>query len=111
MIAIHDRDTGVVKRWVTCPDNEIIYNLGTNEDYISVDALRHGNWKVVDGKLAEHQLERPEPTYDAQRRNAYPAISEQLDALWHAMDSGALPKVAAFYDPIKEVKDNYPKPD
>jgi hypothetical protein len=39
----------------------------------------------------------------------YPAIGEQLDALWHAMDRGDLPKVPEFYDPIKEVKDRHPK--
>ena len=44
------------------------------------------------------------------RRNAYPALGDQLDALWHAMDQGLLPKVVAFYDPIAAVKAAYPKP-
>jgi hypothetical protein len=39
----------------------------------------------------------------------YPEIGNQLDALWHAMDRGDLPKVPEFYDPIKEVKDRHPK--
>lgn len=46
-----------------------------------------------------------------QRRKAeYPDITEQLDALWHAMDQGVIPKVEPMYSSIKEVKDRYPKP-
>ena len=45
-----------------------------------------------------------------QRREAYPPIGDQLDALWHAMDAGVLPKVAGFYDRISEVKVKFPKP-
>lgn len=111
MIAVFDKDTGEVRRYVTCPDDEIIHNLQTGEDYITVDGSRGGRWKVVDGTLEEYTVEAPEPTYDSARRSAYPAITDQLDALWHAMDAGMLPKVPAFYDPIKEVKDSFPKPD
>lgn len=39
----------------------------------------------------------------------YPLITDQLDALWHAMDSGLLPKIPGFYEEIKAVKDRYPK--
>lgn len=52
---------------------------------------------------------RPEPTYDMQRKRHYPPISEQLDALWHAMDDGTLPKIEPFYSQIKEVKEQFPK--
>lgn len=46
-----------------------------------------------------------------ERREAdYPDVKDQLDALWHAMNEGVIPKVDAFYDPIKAVKDRYPKP-
>jgi hypothetical protein len=47
--------------------------------------------------------------YRSNRAKEYSAIGEQLDALWHAMDRGDLPKVPEFYDPIKEVKDRHPK--
>lgn len=43
------------------------------------------------------------------RRDAYPAIGDQLDALYKAMESGILPKVENFHDKIKEVKERYPK--
>ena len=48
-------------------------------------------------------------TYSEKRFAEYPSIASQLDMLWHAMDNGALPKVDAFYDAIKDVKDKYPK--
>lgn len=50
-----------------------------------------------------------EPSYRQLRRSGFPFIGDQLDMLWHAMDSGTLPKVTDFYDAIKAVKDQYPK--
>ena len=48
--------------------------------------------------------------YKDDRASEYPEIGDQLDALWHAMDDGRLTKIAEFYDPIKIIKDKYPKP-
>ena len=48
-------------------------------------------------------------SYAASRRREYPPVTEQLDAIWHAMNNGEIPKVPGFYDPIAEVKDKYPK--
>jgi hypothetical protein len=48
--------------------------------------------------------------YSARRAEQYPALADQLDALWHAMDRGELPKVEGFYGPIQRVKKQYPKP-
>lgn len=47
--------------------------------------------------------------YLGNRIRNYPPIGNQLDALYHAMDTGVLPKVAGFYDAIKAVKQQYPK--
>ncbi|MPS58899.1 MAG: hypothetical protein E2594_17275 [Pseudomonas sp.] len=47
--------------------------------------------------------------YVSRRVGEYPSIQDQLDALWHAMDSGQLPKAEPFYSQIKAVKDTYPK--
>ncbi len=46
---------------------------------------------------------------DYKSRRKYPPVGEQLDALWHAMDSGDLPKINGFYNLIKDVKDSDPK--
>jgi len=54
----------------------------------------------------------PEPvpeTYADIRRRMYPSTQEQLDMLWHAMDTGSAEKVEPFYSTIKAVKDAVPK--
>ena len=60
------------------------------------------------------EADRLQAEYDAReyqrvRATQYPSIADQLDMLWHAMDTGALPKVDSFYDAIKAVKDANPK--
>jgi len=43
----------------------------------------------------------------------YPDISDQLDKLWHDIDEGKLgadAKTGAWYNTVKSVKDNHPKP-
>lgn len=49
-------------------------------------------------------------SYAQLRRQAYPEITDQLDALWHAMDNGTLPKAEPFYSDILAVKQAFPKP-
>jgi len=44
------------------------------------------------------------------RRDNYPAMGDQLDALYKAMDAGILPKIDGFYAEIKAVKERFPKP-
>lgn len=39
----------------------------------------------------------------------YPALAEQMDALWHAMNDGLLPIIEPMYSSIKAVKDKFPK--
>lgn len=51
------------------------------------------------------------PDHRVLRAADYPSVADQLDALWHAMDSGQLPVVDAFYSSIKRVKEKYPKPE
>jgi hypothetical protein len=48
--------------------------------------------------------------YSNLRRAAYPAVVDQLDALWHAMDTGLIPKIEPMYSDIKKVKTTYVKP-
>ena len=45
------------------------------------------------------------------RRAAYPSVGDQLDALWHAMAAGIVPKVPAFFDPIAQIKLRFPSVD
>ena len=47
------------------------------------------------------------------REAAYPSIGDQLDMLWHAIDTGdwtaAKVKTTSFYTELKAVKDANPK--
>lgn len=47
--------------------------------------------------------------YKKLRAAEYPKIADQIDALWHAMDDGLIPKIEPMYSEIKAVKDKYPK--
>lgn len=46
--------------------------------------------------------------YRERRQVEYPPVTEQLDALWHAMDAGSLPRVEPFYSDLLAVKRKYP---
>lgn len=48
-------------------------------------------------------------SYAVRRRSAYPPIGDQLDALWHAMDTGVIPKIEPMYTACRTVKLTYPK--
>jgi hypothetical protein len=43
------------------------------------------------------------------RRANYPPIEEQLDMIWHSMNTGQMPKSEPFYSKIKAVKDRFQK--
>jgi hypothetical protein len=54
------------------------------------------------------QLVSPAKTYAEARREEYPAIAEQLDMLWHAMETDPSKRLEPFYSSIKAVKDKHP---
>lgn len=66
-----------------------------------------GRFKYLNGAFVAYT---PVVSYEEARKSAYPGIEDQLDALWHAMDQGIIPKVEPMYSSIKEVKDSFPKP-
>ena len=45
----------------------------------------------------------------AEKLIKYPSITDQLDMLWHSMDTGEISKSKIFYDINKSVKNKYPK--
>lgn len=51
----------------------------------------------------------PTPQYVYERKYSYPSMGDQMDALWHAMNTGVLPKIEPFYSEIKAVKEKHPK--
>ena len=51
------------------------------------------------------------PPYTAMRYNSYPDVKEQLDMLWHEINSnGSISANGDWFNTIKEVKDAHPKP-
>jgi hypothetical protein len=47
--------------------------------------------------------------YKRDRAKQYKPVTDQLDMLWHAIDTGTLDKTCDFYTVNKTVKDNNPK--
>ena len=65
----------------------------------------------IEAKMNEMANEPEQSNYAEQRRNAYPAIGDQLDMLWHTIDKDILlqKRYFDFYQTIKQVKVKYPK--
>ena len=65
----------------------------------------------IEAKMNEMANEPEQSVYAEQRRNAYPAIGDQLDMLWHSIDQNPelKQKYFNFYEAIKQVKVKYPK--
>ena len=63
----------------------------------------------VELEIARLQNEFVNNEYQRKRELEYPSIGNQLDMLWHAIDTNSLNKTSDFYTAIKAVKDAYPK--
>ena len=67
----------------------------------------------VSDELARLQAEHDSQEYARNRQAEYPEIGDQLDMLWHAIDTGdwtaAKVKTTEFYTALKAVKDANPK--
>ena len=84
--------------------NEAIFQLNATVDYIRGDVAydADGNEVTVDWDVAQALADSK--AYIEQRVMEYPAIGDQLDALFHA---GVFPDDMAAQ--IQAVKDKYPK--
>ncbi|MDP6583854.1 MAG: hypothetical protein QF535_04300, partial [Anaerolineales bacterium] len=64
---------------------------------------------LVDAEVARLQAEYDSQEYARNRQAEYPEIGDQLDMLWHAIDTGdwtaAKVKTTEFYTALKAVKD------
>ena len=96
-------------------DEDIGFQMD-NADVIkaTVDTRIGGSW---DGNVFSYVEPTPPAdtrTYVVKRADEYPSIGDQLDMLWHAIDSdnwtAAKVKTTDFYTQLKTVKDANPKP-
>lgn len=87
-----------------------VYALYPNVVNIIVDQAfdANGNEVALDMTAINNWTNPEQYKYD--REEAYPKLEEQLDMLWHAIDSGTLDKTSDFYTTLKAVKDDNPKP-
>lgn len=63
----------------------------------------------IDAELKRMEDEWLATEYQRLRAPEYPAVTEQLDMLWHAMDTDPSLRIEPFYSAIKAVKDQFPK--
>ena len=67
----------------------------------------------IEAADATYNTEYDAQAYARTRAAAYPSIGDQLDMLWHAVDTGdwtaAKVKTTSFYTELKAVKDANPK--
>jgi hypothetical protein len=81
-----------------------------NGDDEAYDA--QGNRVALNTSAIATELARMKADYESkqyQRDRVYPTIGEQLDMLWHAIDTNSLNKTSDFYTTLKAVKDAHPK--
>jgi hypothetical protein len=60
--------------------------------------------------LAQSKLDAQDNGYARARQEAYPALAEQLDLLYHDMTSDKGDKTGEWYKAVKKVKTDNPKP-
>ena len=89
------------------PNNKVYANLVIH----SADAKPTESELTTE--LATRQAAFDNSAYARTRADAYPTIGDQLDMLWHAIDTGdwtaAKVKTTSFYTELKAVKDANPK--
>jgi len=60
--------------------------------------------------LAAYKLDQQDNNYSRARQEAYPAIGDQLDMLYHDMAADKGDKSGDWFAAVKKVKDDNPKP-
>ena len=89
------------------PTNKAEFIAGFN--LIKANGVTTPTWAKIEEHLVTMQAEEDAKEYQRKREPEYPAIGEQLDLLWHAIDDGTLDKTSDFYTSLKATKDKYPK--
>ena len=89
--------------------HDAIRQLHTNIVTIRGNVAYDANNNVISYDVAAAEALVANNAYKISRSQEYPAIGDQLDMLWHAIDSGTLDKTSDFYTTLKAVKTKYPK--
>ena len=89
--------------------HDAIFKLYPQVISIRNDEAYDANNNVVHYDVAAVQSQVDASKYKEQRMLEYPFIGDQLDMLWHAINTNSLNQTSDFYTTIKAVKDKYPK--
>lgn len=89
--------------------HQAIYKLYPNVTHIRGDIAYDKDEREVIYDNASIDLLIASEAYKNLRAVEYPSLANQLDMLWHAIDTGSLSKDTEFYKSLKAVKDKYPK--
>ena len=110
-----------IKEWVLRgdPANETEFNtmfrkvVGVDDTNTAIESDNPSDfgvtWSEIQAKRTELQADYDAKKYQRDRADTYPAIGDQLDMLFHAIDAGKVDKTSDFYKSLKAVKDKYPK--
>ena len=107
IIEIHDALMSLL------PENTV-FSVEDN-DYTKIELQTEGvalpSQADVEAEITRLQAIEDAVAYKSDRADAYPAIGDQLDMLYHAIDTNETLKTqfSDFYTAIKTVKDNNPK--
>ena len=109
---LHNQEPGRICQIVDAGSE---FPVHPNFSWVSVpdDTTETDKWDVENETVIKYNL-LEEPVFISQgyklaRGIAYGTIGDQLDMLWHAIDTNSLNKTSDFYTAIKAVKDAYPK--
>ena len=98
----------MVDRELTDKEKLVLNTFGCDNDPVAYAA------RMTEEALAQKVTNYDSMPYSWHRAGQYPAIADQLDMLWHAIDVGdwtaAKVKTTSFYTELKAVKDANPKP-
>ncbi len=106
---------GLIKLGFSLSDFELRNHSDGTPTFISewYSAQPQPSEAEIEAAHAEWQAEQDATKYQRDRAAEYPEIGDQLDMLWHAIDTGdwtaAKVKTTEFYTALKAVKDANPK--
>lgn len=104
-VDIHESRTNYIAH---LEDEEFLFFIVPLENDGSDNWKRLKEWLDAGNKITD-TIEW-KTMYKGTRQLKYPDIGEQLDMLWHAIDTDTLDKKSEFYTTLKSVKDSNPKP-
>lgn len=119
---IYNKITGDIITTGFCPEEDFNKQVvGPDEAILEptmlvdpdTDVVDIATQKIIKNRKTKPKIPQPQPevlsTYAGIRKQMYPSVHDQLDMLWHAMDTGQVPKAEPFYSALQSVKQAVPK--